>query len=118
MQDETYLHYFIECSYLKEFWEKIHILLSKCKMNFNITLKHLIFGYKIVYKEYYYFNYFLTIVSFSIYKAYYISEQKQKQVNVLAIFIKEFDKRIDTFNHDFFRKFRKYLDDLKLLCIT
>jgi hypothetical protein len=58
-------------------------------------LKHLIFGYKISDKHYYDVNYFITILGFSIYKSYYLSEQKTKNVNVYKIFIFEFNKRID-----------------------
>jgi hypothetical protein len=58
-------------------------------------LKHLIFGYKISDKNYYDVNYFITILGFSIYKSYYLSEQKTKNVNVYKNFIFEFNKRID-----------------------
>ena len=58
-------------------------------------LKHLIFGYKISDKNYYDVNYFITILGFSIYKSYYLSEQKTKNVNVYTNFIFEFNKRID-----------------------
>jgi len=34
-------------------------------------------------------NYFLTIVGFSIHKAYYISEQKTKRVDVYSSFVRE-----------------------------
>jgi hypothetical protein len=67
-QDEDYLHYFISCPYLKEFWVKIQQILKKSNIENFVTLKHIVFGYKI-----FYFNYFLTILGFSIYKAYYVS---------------------------------------------
>jgi hypothetical protein len=51
------------------------------KKNF-VTLKHIVFGYKIFDKDYFDFNYLLAILGFSIYKAYYVSEQKTKQVNI------------------------------------
>jgi len=53
-------------------------------------LYHLVFGYKIFDKSYYDFNYFLTIVGFSIYKAYYIYEQKTKRVDVYSLFVREY----------------------------
>jgi hypothetical protein len=52
-----------------------------------VTLKHIAFGYKIFDKDYFDFNYFLTILGFSIYKAYYASEQKTKQVNIYSLHI-------------------------------
>ena len=45
--------------------------------------------------NYYGDNYFITILGFSIYKSYYLSEQKTKNVNVYTNCIYEFNKRID-----------------------
>jgi hypothetical protein len=42
-------------------------------------------AYIIFDKDYFDFNYFLTILGFSIYKAYYVSEQKTKQVNIYSL---------------------------------
>ena len=64
-------------------------------MEITLKLKHLIFGYKISDKNYYGVNYFITILSFSIYKSYYLSEQKTTNVNVYKMFIYKFNKRID-----------------------
>ncbi len=94
-QDEDYFHYFIAIPFLDEFWKQINDLLKSHKINMKITLKHLVFGYKITDKAYFDLNYFLTILSFSIYKGYYISEQKTKNINLFKLFSQEFDKRID-----------------------
>jgi hypothetical protein len=51
---------------------------------------YFVFGYKIFDKNYYDLNYFLTIVGFSICKAYYISEQKTKRVDVYSLFGREY----------------------------
>ena len=46
-QDEDYyLHYFISCPYLKEFWVKIQQILKKSNIENFVTLKHIVFGYK------------------------------------------------------------------------
>jgi hypothetical protein len=37
---------------------------------------------------------FLTILGFSIHKAYYVSEQKTKQVNIYSLFVREYITRI------------------------
>ena len=50
--EEDYLHYFIPCSFLKTFWEKIYNLKSN-NLEFTLKLKHLIFGYKISDNNYY-----------------------------------------------------------------
>jgi hypothetical protein len=49
-----------------KYWKKSNI------ENF-VTLKHIVFGYKIFDKDYFDFNYFFAILGFSIYKAYYVS---------------------------------------------
>lgn len=86
---EDYDHFFISCNLLKKFWEKINEILTEVKYHLNITLKHLVFGYKISDDSYQDLNYFFTILSFSIYKSYYGSEQKQKHVDVFMIFFAE-----------------------------
>ena len=59
-----------------------------------VTLKHIVFGYKLFDKDYSDFNYVLTILGFSIYKAYYVSEQKTKQVSMHSLFVREYITRI------------------------
>jgi hypothetical protein len=78
---------------MKEFWVKIQILKKSNIENF-VTLKHIVFGYKIFDKDYFDFKYFLTILGSSIYKAYYVSEQKTKQVNTYSLFVREYITRI------------------------
>ena len=70
-----------------KYWKKSNI------ENF-VTLKHIVFGYKIFDKDYFDFNYFFAILGFSIYKAYYVSEQKTKQVNIYSLFVREYITRI------------------------
>ena len=82
------------CPYLKEFWVEIQQILKKSNIENFVTLKHIVFGYKIFDKDYFDFNYFLTILGFSIYKAYYVSEQKTKQVNIYYLFVREYITRI------------------------
>jgi hypothetical protein len=55
-----------------------------------VTLKHIVFGYKIFDKDYFDLNFLLAILGFSIYKAYYVSEQKTKQVNLYSLFVREY----------------------------
>ena len=64
-------------------------------LEFTLKLKHLIFGYKISDNNYYGVNYFITILGFSMYKSYYLYEQKTTNVNVYKICIYELNKRID-----------------------
>jgi hypothetical protein len=61
----------------------------------KITLKYTVhvLGYKIDDKNYFAIKILLTVVGFSIYKSYYISEQKTKYINVHRIFVNEYTKR-------------------------
>ena len=43
------------------FWKKVTQLFKKLNFEINISLKHLVFGYKIFDKEYFDFSYILTI---------------------------------------------------------
>ena len=81
--------------FLKGFGKKYIIFFKSNNLEFTLKLKHLIFGYKISDNNFYGVNYFITILGFSIYKSYYLSEQKTKNVNVYKFFIYEFNKRID-----------------------
>ena len=59
---------------------------KKSKFENNISLQHLIFGYNLFYKEYFHLNYFLTILTFAIYKCYHVSEQNTKKIDVYLLF--------------------------------
>ena len=112
-EDEDYKHYFLSCNFLKYFWVNIHDLLKRCNVQFSLKLKHLVFGYKISDKNYFWLNYILTIIGFSIYKAYYVSEQKSKQIDVYRIFMNEYNKRLNEKNryknNSFLRNIQKKL---------
>ena len=60
-----------------------------------ITLKHIVLGYKIDDKDYLGLIFLIIVVGFSIYKSYYISEQKTKYIDVNRIFANEYIKRIN-----------------------
>ena len=77
----------MSCKYLDIFWNKINEMLKKVQFENNIKLQHLVFGYKIFDKEYFHLNYFLTILAFTIYKSYYVSEQKTKTL-ILICYLK------------------------------
>jgi hypothetical protein len=52
--DEDYSHYFITCTFLKEFWTKFQNLMKGLGIENKITLKHIVLGYKIDDKNYLY----------------------------------------------------------------
>ena len=74
---------------------KIQQILKRSNIEHFVTLKHIVFGYKIFDKDYFDFNYILTILGFSIYKGYYASEQKTKQVGIYSLFVREYIPRIN-----------------------
>jgi hypothetical protein len=49
----------MSCPYLKEFWVKIQQILKKSNIENFVTLKHIVFGYKIFDKDYFDFNQYL-----------------------------------------------------------
>ena len=97
---EDYQHYFLTCKYLKNLWEKVYLISEKVGYSRNIyTLKNIIWGYKIKYKEYEDINYFITIILFTIYKVYCVSEQKSKALNVITIFRNEINNSVFMYRH-------------------
>ena len=76
--------------------------IQKCTPNIEknnidnfVTLKHIVFGYKIFDIDYFYCKYvLLTILGFSICKVYYVSEQQTKQVSIYSSFVREYITRI------------------------
>jgi hypothetical protein len=60
------------------------------------NLETLVFGYKIYDQAYFDLNLLITLILFSIYKAYYISNQKQKKVDIFKIFKDEINNVFDT----------------------
>jgi hypothetical protein len=61
----------------------------------KISLNHIVLGYKIDDKNYLALNFLITVLVFSIYKSYYISEQKTKYIDVYRIFANVYIKRIN-----------------------
>ena len=57
-------------------------------------LKHIVLGYKLFDINCFDFNYFLTVIGISIYKSYYVSEQKTKNINVYNLFKHKYNTRI------------------------
>jgi hypothetical protein len=69
-------------------------ILKKSNIENCVTSKHIVFLYNILDKDYFDFNYFLTILRFSIYKSNYVSEQKTKKVSIYSLFVREYITRI------------------------
>jgi hypothetical protein len=66
-----------------------------------IRLQHLVFGYNIFDKEYFHLSYFiLTILAFTIYKSYYVSERKTKKIDNYLLFKNEFQRKMKEKNNN------------------
>ena len=57
-QEEDYCHYFITCPFLLNFWRRMYEVLRKSRLEFKVTLKHLVFWYKIFDEDYFLFKLF------------------------------------------------------------
>ncbi|XP_060586418.1 uncharacterized protein LOC132742114 [Ruditapes philippinarum] len=115
---EDYQHLFIDCMAVNVFWEKILYIFQECGIQRNIRrLDILIFGYKISQEEYFYINVILTIVGFSIYKAYFCSNNWSNKFNILKLFKTEFEIIYQYFKYkktkvNFFDKILQLLKDI------
>jgi hypothetical protein len=69
-------------------------MLKKVQFENNIRLQHLVFGYKIFDKEYVHLNFFLSLLEFTIYESYYVSEQKTKTIDVYLLSKNEFQRKM------------------------
>ena len=118
-ETESYKHLFIECKQIKDFWNKINDLFKFCGINKNInSLYNIVIGYKIDHPEYIDINKIFSLIGFSIYKTYFLSESRTKKVNCFSIFCQEFkemsrctEHKLKTSNN-FERQVRNYIDSL------
>lgn len=114
---ENIEHFFITCAAVVPFLELIQDTFAKCGFRRSIIcLKSLVVGYKIGYAAYADINTILNLVGFCIYKCYYISEKRSTHVNILPIFIYEFNelysyKNLKSKITPFLKLFRKYLTE-------
>ena len=99
---EDYQHVFIQCKYHQNFHNILKTLFEHLGFQKEmITIKNIIFGYKIQDKEYHTINYIVTCASYSIYRAYYISEIKTKQVNTIWLLKDTISTLISLENSDY-----------------
>jgi hypothetical protein len=104
---ENYEHFFFECKRLETFWWIMKNLFSKLKLDDHIlTLKNLVTGYTIK-EEYDDMNYLLTIIRFSIYKSYYVSNQRREICDIINILVREIKLILFYEKNDHIRKILK-----------
>lgn len=96
-ENENYKHFYFNCKYNKTYWQEVKKMTKKLYIGDHVfNLETLVFGYKIYDQAYFDLNLLITLIFFSIYKAYYISNQKQKIVDIFKIFKDEVNNVFDT----------------------
>ena len=87
----------IEVTNNVESWQEVKKITTNLYIGDHVfNLESLVFGYKIYDQAYFDLNLLITLIFFSIYKAYYISNQKQKKVDIFKIFKDEVNNVFDT----------------------
>ena len=80
-ENENYKH--LLCKQNKTYWQEVETMTTNLYIGDHAyNLETLVFGYKIYDQAYFDINLLITVIFFSIYKAYYISNQKQKKVDI------------------------------------
>ena len=83
---ENYSHLFVDCQAVTQLWSKLITAFKEIGLSNNMkTLRNIIIGYKINNQEYHSINIALSLIGFSIYKAYYASECRNKKLNILPV---------------------------------
>jgi len=87
---ETLDHFLLHCRYLDQTWNTLTDIFKHLNVHQNIRcIKHVAIGYKISYNAYDDINIIISYIVFSIYKAYFMSERRQKQLNILKLIYNE-----------------------------
>ena len=94
IQDD-YEHYFINCKSVEILWITITNILIELNFNKNLrNLKYIVFGYKISHEEYNDINVVISIIGFTIYKHFHLSNQRRDFINIKLLFKNEIRKKL------------------------
>ena len=92
---DNYKHYFIECRCVDSLWSLIDDILRK--QNYNVQLRNLYFivlGYKIVDTKYREFNILMSMIGYTIYKHYHISNRRTDNCSIVSLFKTCLEKKL------------------------
>ena len=90
---ENYEHMFIECPIVNQLWVNVENSLRKSNLSVSVKkLQYLVVGYKPEHKEYADLNKILSLISYSIFKGYCLSENRKKYLNTLFLAKNELQK--------------------------
>jgi hypothetical protein len=82
---ENLEHFFIKCPYLRDFWTTVHNLFKKLNISKLFSLNEIVIGYKYELTEYHEINILINQIIYIIYKCYFISERRTKEINMLKL---------------------------------
>ena len=112
---ENYDHLFIECPILNGLWARVNEAFTKCQINRPMNkLQYIVIGYKPGSNKYMEINLVLSLIGYAIFKAYCISDNRRKYIDVLFYVKLEFKKVIKEYrykkeeNNFLILKFYKY----------
>ena len=87
---ETYEHFFITCKSIANIIQIFKNIFISMRYGHNIiNLQSFILGYKTNFKQHESTNFLLNIMSFTLYKTYYMSEKRTKSIDVMTVFKRE-----------------------------
>ena len=80
---ETIEHFLLQCNSIVHFWQQIIFFFSSIGYDNVVCLKSLVTCYTPGAREYDDINCILNIISFTVYKSYFMSYMRTKPINVL-----------------------------------
>ena len=87
-ENENYEHFYFGCTYNKTYWQEVKKMTTNLYIRDHVfNLETLVFGYKIYDQAYFDLNLLITLIFLYINKAYYISNQKQKKVDIFKVIL-------------------------------
>ena len=85
----------MECQEIQCFWNNINDLFKYCGLTNNVkSLKNIVIGYKVNNPNYLHINTLFSLIGFSIYKGYFISESRLNSIDHFSIFKQEFNEML------------------------
>jgi hypothetical protein len=87
-ENENYEHFYFGCTYSKTYWQEVKKMTTNLYIRDHVfNLETLVFCYKIYDQAYFDLNLLITLIFLYINKAYYISNQKQKKVDIFKVIL-------------------------------
>lgn len=114
---EDYSHFFLTCRYVNFFWLNVNSTLKECGISKQINqLDYLVVGYKTDTHKYNMINTILSLIGYTVYKTYFLSNKRNKSINMWKHLLNELNitlyylniKRVNT---SILRKFIRNMEE-------